>query len=139
MTEPLAPWELEHVKRRVAAASPALWYPDAARGLVTSDGKVIARIGAGFEQTPQDAANGDFIGHARADVPGLLATLDEYQALAAWVAQLDPSALAALDAPYGNGKEMRQRARCSACQRSRELLVASTGEVCQEPVHAEGE
>jgi hypothetical protein len=39
----------------------------------------------------------------------LLATLDEYQALAAWVAQLDPATLATLDRP--DGAEMRRRAR----------------------------
>jgi hypothetical protein len=73
--EPLTAYELAQITRRIDAATPYPWYEDPERGLVNSDGKVIARVGAGFTLDAQDEANARFIADARYDVPALMATL----------------------------------------------------------------
>ena len=48
------------------------------RGLVAW---LTTNLGATFDDIPECEANGDFIAHARADVPALLAEIDRLRAL----------------------------------------------------------
>jgi succinylglutamate desuccinylase len=76
----LTAYELEAMRKRVVAATRYPWWYDPHRALVNSEHYVIARAGAGFETTPQDAANAAFIANARYDVAALLATVAALQA-----------------------------------------------------------
>jgi hypothetical protein len=80
MAEPLMAHELAAIRKRVEAATPYPWWYDPHRLLIHSDGRVIARAGAGFEITPQEAANAAFIANARYDVAALLAMVAVLQA-----------------------------------------------------------
>jgi hypothetical protein len=80
MADRLTAYELAAMRKRAEAATPSPWWYDPHRLLIHSDGHVIARAGAGFETTPQDAANAAFIANARYDVAALLATVDALQA-----------------------------------------------------------
>jgi hypothetical protein len=68
--------ELVAMRKRLQHATPCPWWHDRERALVNSDAYVIARFGAGFETTPQDAANARFIADAPYGVPLLLATVE---------------------------------------------------------------
>jgi hypothetical protein len=118
LAEPLTPYEVAHVKQRMEAATRYPWMFDSERGLVSSDGKVIARMGAGFDLDAQDAANARFIAEARYDVAALLATLEALRreqaplrAIVATVADGNPMAddwsLSRITVPYETVEKAR--------------------------------
>lgn len=98
---------LDEIRERLAAATPGPWHFD-----TDADDYLMSPAG----EVPPSLANGKFIGHARQDVPRLLAALDGVLALH------QPERGTVYDSDYGETKEMDY---CETCSDSQWLDEAS--------------